>query len=309
MLLGQIVREYRTTHQLSTRRFAELCDLTCGYISMIENEKNPKTGKPIAPNLETLAKLASGMGLSLDELLLMMDEKEKISIAYSGKKTVSFPLTTVTSSAFESSDTVRTSTTAERLNMLMAERNLKQVDILRLSQPFCEEHRIKLGRSDLSQFVSGKTEPGQSKLSILSMALNVSEAWLLGFDVPPERETPVIPPSASKHDLSSHEQMVITAYRDQPEMQPAVCRILGITCESKTEDKQSELNNNNQNYPPYVLKIAEEQGVPPEFVLRVMSEQDTSEQLSIADGTSGYDPQMAPSQKKKPKPTKGSGKK
>ena len=91
LLLGQIVREYRTTHHLSTRRFAELCDLTCGYISMLENGKNPKTGKPIAPNLETLAKLAGGMGLTLDELLPMMDEREKISLAYPGDRITPFP--------------------------------------------------------------------------------------------------------------------------------------------------------------------------------------------------------------------------
>lgn len=95
-MLGQIVREYRTTHRLSTRRFAELCDLTCGYISMLENGKNPKTGKPIAPNLETLAKLASGMGLMLDELLLIMDEKETISLSHSEGRINPFPAPTVT---------------------------------------------------------------------------------------------------------------------------------------------------------------------------------------------------------------------
>lgn len=80
--------------------------------------------------------------------------------------------------------------TATRLRTLMDQRGLKQADILRLAQPYCEKYKIKLGKSDLSQFVNGKVEPGQWKITILSLALNVSEAWLMGLDVPIERQTP-----------------------------------------------------------------------------------------------------------------------
>ena len=52
-----------------------------------------------------------------------------------------------------------------------------------------------MNKSDISQYVSGKVEPSQDKLVILGMALNVSEAWLMGFDVPPQRyPTPNITP-------------------------------------------------------------------------------------------------------------------
>lgn len=78
-------------------------------------------------------------------------------------------------------------TTAERLQYLMDIRGLKQVDILKMVEPYCKKYKIKLGKSDLSQFVSGKVKPGQSKLSILGMALNVSEGWLMGLPVPMER--------------------------------------------------------------------------------------------------------------------------
>lgn len=44
-----------------------------------------------------------------------------------------------------------------------------------------------MNKSDISQYVSGKVEPSQDKLVILSMALNVSEAWLTGFNVPAQR--------------------------------------------------------------------------------------------------------------------------
>lgn len=85
------------------------------------------------------------------------------------------------------------SSTSERLRQIMDERNLKQTDILALTRPYCEKYNVKLGKSDLSQFVNGKVIPGQWKLTILGLALNVSEAWLMGLDVPMERKTAPIP--------------------------------------------------------------------------------------------------------------------
>lgn len=82
-------------------------------------------------------------------------------------------------------------TTAQRLKQIMDERGLKQVDILRMAQPYCKRYDVKLGKSALNQYVSGRVEPRADKLSVLSYALGVSEAWLLGFDVPVERTTPI----------------------------------------------------------------------------------------------------------------------
>lgn len=78
-------------------------------------------------------------------------------------------------------------TTSDRLKQIIQERNLKQVDILKMAKPYCEKYGVKLGKSDLSQYISGRNLPAQNKLAILSMALNVNEAWLMGFDVPMEK--------------------------------------------------------------------------------------------------------------------------
>lgn len=75
-------------------------------------------------------------------------------------------------------------TTADRLNQLMLERNLKQVDILELCKPYCKKYNVKLNKNDLSQYISNKYSPSQEKLSVLSMALKVNEVWLMGYDVP-----------------------------------------------------------------------------------------------------------------------------
>ncbi|MDD5936184.1 MAG: helix-turn-helix domain-containing protein [Clostridiales bacterium] len=83
-------------------------------------------------------------------------------------------------------------TTSSRLIQIMNERNLKQVDIINMCEPFCNKYGVKLSKNYLSQYVSGKVEPSQRTLSILGMALNVSEAWLMGYNVPKERESIVV---------------------------------------------------------------------------------------------------------------------
>lgn len=78
---------------------------------------------------------------------------------------------------------MKTSTTAKRLKEILDRDGLKQVDILKKAEPYCKLYDIKLTKADLSQYVSGKVEPGQEKLFILSQALDIDAAWLMGYDV------------------------------------------------------------------------------------------------------------------------------
>lgn len=78
--------------------------------------------------------------------------------------------------------------TADRLHQIMNERNLRQIDILNMTLPYCQKYGIKMNKSDISQYVSGKVEPNQDKLAVLGMALNLNEAWLMGYDVPKKRK-------------------------------------------------------------------------------------------------------------------------
>ena len=117
-------------------------------------------------------------------------------------------------------------TTASRLQEVLQTRNLKQSDVLRLAEPYCKRYKVKLNKSDLSQFVNGKVEPGQWKLTILGLALNVSEAWLMGLDVPQERnEIEEVPQNffdSSGHNadmLSDFEREVVMRLRRLPEEQ------------------------------------------------------------------------------------------
>ena len=86
-----------------------------------------------------------------------------------------------------------------------------------------------MNRSDLSQYISGKVIPGQEKLSILGQALNVSETWLMGFDVPLEYETS--PVKSNEFTLTDSEKRLISYYRMMNELgkEAAITRIKELT--------------------------------------------------------------------------------
>lgn len=84
--------------------------------------------------------------------------------------------------------------TADRIRELMQEKQWKQVDIINNSKSFQEKLGVKLGKSALSQYVNGVQAPDQKKLALLALTFNVSEAWLMGYDVPRERDTSTTTP-------------------------------------------------------------------------------------------------------------------
>ena len=80
MKLSNIVIDYRNKMQISQREFARRCDLSNSYISFIENEYNPRTGKPIVPTLEQYQKIASGMQLTVPQLFELLDEDSPVDL-------------------------------------------------------------------------------------------------------------------------------------------------------------------------------------------------------------------------------------
>jgi alanine-synthesizing transaminase len=67
---------------------------------------------------------------------------------------------------------------ADRLRKAMDDADLKQVDLVRIAA----DGGQKLGKSQLSQYLSGKTMPRQATLRFLAVTLNVSPDWLVGTD-------------------------------------------------------------------------------------------------------------------------------
>lgn len=95
---------------------------------------------------------------------------------------------------------MNSSTFAARLNKLLQQKKLKQVDLVRLA----EEQKIKLSKSQISQYTSGKTVPRKEILLFLAQALQTDPDWLSGKTAeeafPADREEFV--PERQKFNLS-----------------------------------------------------------------------------------------------------------
>ena len=80
MKLSNILIDYRNRMQISQREFARRCGLSNSYISFIENEYNPRTGKPIVPTLEQYQKIASCMDMTVHQLFELLDEDSPVDL-------------------------------------------------------------------------------------------------------------------------------------------------------------------------------------------------------------------------------------
>lgn len=74
--------------------------------------------------------------------------------------------------------TKRVATTPERMREAMRDSGKKQIDLAR---------ETGLSHSTVSRYLSGQVEPRQDAMLKLSAALNVTEMWLWGYDVPKAR--------------------------------------------------------------------------------------------------------------------------
>ena len=82
MRLSEAIRDYRKRTNISQRDFSRKCDLSNTYISFLENEKNPKTGRPLIPTLEQYKKIADGMEISVQELFELLDDDAPVDIRF-----------------------------------------------------------------------------------------------------------------------------------------------------------------------------------------------------------------------------------
>lgn len=88
----------------------------------------------------------------------------------------------------------------ERILFAVNRSGLRQTEIIEKCNLYSwtniEGKLVRVTKSDLSQYLSGKSVPGNWKADILGKALDVSPVWLMGFDVPMSRE------SINNHDVN-----------------------------------------------------------------------------------------------------------
>lgn len=103
----------------------------------------------------------------------------------------------------------KTSSTSERLKEIMRIRDMKQADLARATG---------LAKGGISNYITGRYEPKSDVISKLAKALNCSEMWLWGYDVPMERqERKTLSPE--EPELSEGEKLLLDLFRKIPEDQ------------------------------------------------------------------------------------------
>ncbi len=107
----------------------------------------------------------------------------------------------------------RVASCGHRISKALNLRDMKQSELCKLAN---------VPKSSLSLYLSGAYEPKQDRIYAMAKALNVSEAWLMGYDVPMEKEK--ISPEEPK--LSEGEKMLLDLFRQVPEDQQQL--VLGM---------------------------------------------------------------------------------
>lgn len=92
-----------------------------------------------------------------------------------------------------------------RISKALSIRGMKQSEL-------CE--KTKIPKSAISQYISGTFEPKQDRLFLIAQALDVDPVWLMGFDVPMEKQKENSP---SEPKLTEGEQAMLELFRLIPE--------------------------------------------------------------------------------------------
>lgn len=67
--LGQLIKEYRTSHKLSMGAFADCCGLSKAYIAMLEANERPDSKHPPSPSIQTIVAIAAAMEMDVNDVL------------------------------------------------------------------------------------------------------------------------------------------------------------------------------------------------------------------------------------------------
>lgn len=120
---------------------------------------------------------------------------------------------------------VKNSTTSIRLQEIMKIREIKQADLARLTG---------ISRGAISNYVLGRYEPKSDIINKFAKALNCSEMWLWGYDVPMSRQEPSLP---NETEFSDGEKLLLNLFRQIPEdAQKMYLEVLRAALKNQSKD-------------------------------------------------------------------------
>ena len=118
-------------------------------------------------------------------------------------------------------DVERKESCAIRIRKALTIRGMKQSELCRITN---------IPKSAISQYITGCFEPKQDRIYLIAKTLDVSEAWLMGYDVPMERQKNLPP----KQELSEGEKMLLELFNQVPEdQQPMVLEMIRVALKMK----------------------------------------------------------------------------
>ncbi len=104
----------------------------------------------------------------------------------------------------------KTETCGKRIEKALTIRKMKQSELCKLSN---------VPKSSLSLYLKEAYEPKQDRIYQMATVLNVSELWLMGYDVPMERDEIT---SLAPVPLTDSEKIMLELFRRIPESQQEV---------------------------------------------------------------------------------------
>jgi repressor LexA len=167
--IGDYVKQYRAENRLTMQEFADKAGLSKGYISMLEKGRNPQNSRSLVRGIDTVAKIAQAMNISIDELLAAVDSDQLITPKHNNDTKLKL---------------------YENIRERRKELGLTQSDLAH-----------KVGYSDKSMIAkieNGKVDLGQSKILEIAKALQISPSELTGWE---DTSTKLNPIDLSDFDL------------------------------------------------------------------------------------------------------------
>lgn len=158
MTLGDIIKEYRKSHNLSMDAFSEKSGISKAYISLLEKNKHPKTGKTIAPSIQSIKQAADGMGLDFNELFSMIDGNVSLN-----------------ESLFENepfTETLTAQVVKDRLREIRENTNMNKKEF---------SNYIGIKYTTYNGYETGNREPNLDFLVLISNKFGVSTDYILGL--------------------------------------------------------------------------------------------------------------------------------
>ena len=105
-------------------------------------------------------------------------------------------------------ETEKRASCSGRLALALSLRGMKQSEL-------CA--RTGIPKSAVGQYISGEFKPKQDRVFLIAQALNVDEAWLMGYDVPMEPAKNENSPA--EPELNEGERVLLDLFRRVPEEQ------------------------------------------------------------------------------------------